>query len=206
MTIITDQPVAVTEKSVRDEQQQVLQRLEQALKNNDAPAFMQAVNDFFSLKSVINYIRDCCRYRLDYRESWQGSISDSQDLEQEVKIKFLLALDRLNKFHPGSVKAYLRQIAHHVCIDGIRQYRRERELTVPLEDDFDLPITLSQGTEPKLDKAMESLKPGDREILKMKFVHGFSLDEIADRTGMSRSNVHSRLRRALERLRGIMST
>lgn len=197
----------ITQKAVAEQQQAVLQRIELAVASHDEAAFTQAVNDLLSLPSVERSIRDFCWRRLKKRH-WQGVVADIDDLQQEVKIKFWLNLWFLRKYSPAAATAYLRIIVSNVSTDGFRRYRSEANWTLPLEEDKFDPISYlppPQIVEPKLKRAMESLKQVDKEILEKKFIEGHSLDEIADQVGMSRSNVHVRLTRALDRLRDYLS-
>jgi len=215
--MIIENPSAITVKDIREQEQRSLQRIEQAMKDGEEAAFMQEVNSFLSLPSIIRLVRSSCRSQLrNNGERWQGSMADIEDLEQEVKIKFYLNLGLLRSYHPHSARAYIRTIVRHVTVDGFRQYKRERESTVALEDiildlensleyDLVLAVTPSQSIEPKLKQAMESLKRTDKDILEMKFIDGYSLDEIADKTGMSRSNVHARLTKAVKKIRRCLS-
>ena len=193
---------ALAQKFAREQQQKILQPLEDALKKDCEDKFEQAVNGFLSLPSIVKFVRDLCRYNLkDNRGNWQGSTSDSSDLEQEVKLQFYLNINKLRSYNVDSVKSYLKQIVRSVCIDGFRHYSRERESTVVLEKNMDFAVPAAQFTEPQLQRAMESLKREDRKLLEMKFVQGYSIDQIAYKTGIDRSTVHYRLQRALKEIR-----
>ena len=115
----------------------------------------------------------------------------------------------LDKYDPerSSIKAWLAAIARHNALDRVRR-RRPGAVSLDdpelpeIEDDFSLEGEFIERSERKrvLD-AVNALGEPDREIIVRKFYLGQSSKTIADRLGMTVSNVDTRTHRAIARLK-----
>ena len=126
-----------------------------------------------------------------------GNQSDAEEAVQETIIK---ALTNLKGFKwVVSFKSWLFKIAHHECINKIRERRWDimqydddyldtLEAKLPEEDD----ITMLNST------MLESLSFDDRNIMLLRYRTGLDFQEIADICEMKLSAVKMRHKRVLE--------
>lgn len=134
----------------------------------------------------------------------------AEDLTGEV---FIRMIAHLPKFQPRQVpfKAWLFRIAHNLIIDHYRSEGLKQSL--PL-DDFDETIldedNSAQEFEQKilLDdvwRALHELNPLQQEILVLRFLMGFSLQEVASIVEKTVSAVKMNQYRGLKELRAILA-
>jgi len=170
------------------------QRLIAALKNGDAAAAQELV--------------DSCGNRL-LRSAYLlcGNENDAQDLVQET---FLQALKSIHRFRGGStVYTWL----HAVLLNLSRHYHRDRkrlvsndgeqppeELVLPDEnpDPSDTELAFSV-----LASALHRLSEAHREAIVLRFYENLKITEIAERLGLSRGTVKSRLHYAIAELQKV---
>ena len=145
--------------------------------------------------------------------SWRA---DPDDVAQEVLIKLTQNHCRaLVEWHgmesdpantEASLSAYLRRICENMARDLRRARGRNR--TEPLEEtellagpDSD-PLALLEGEvlREALAEAFAQLSMSDQEILALRFNHGYSLQELAARLGITPNNAGQRAHRAEKRL------
>lgn len=129
-------------------------------------------------------------------------VDEAEDLFQEVWFAVIRAEER---FHGGSFRAWLYQVARNRRID---RFRRQRIRAVD-----ELPEDVPDGapqTERRVDAldCVERLKAGiaalpeaQREVFLLKQEAGLGLQDIADLVRVGRETVKSRLRYAMQRLR-----
>lgn len=136
----------------------------------------------------------------------------AEEIAQEVFIK---AYRRLESFDRGrKFSSWIFKVAHNATID---QLRKRRVLTVPLENPSKEGVQLAdvlagperEGPEQvavrselavALERAMEELRPEQREILLLRFRHGLSYGELAEVMAMPLGTVKTHLHRARKRL------
>ena len=143
----------------------------------------------------------------------------AEDVVQEIFISALRGIGTLDR--PAGFKPWLYRIAHNACIDHMR--RRWKGEEVPFDSDgippseeirlFRQPSSHAALTQKEnfdnLRQALGDLPGTQAEILVLRELEGLSYDEIATRTGTSRSAVESllfRARRALRTEYGEIST
>jgi RNA polymerase sigma-70 factor (ECF subfamily) len=147
-------------------------------------------------------------YNLCYR-----MLGESREAEDAAQETFLRAYDQFGRYDPARpLKPWLLAIAHHHCIDRLRQ-RRGSCLDV---DDEALVDTLA-GQRPDDDPEVRALQnernrgiqallirlaPEDRALVVMRYWYGLSYVEMAGATRSSVGAVKSRLHRA----RGVLES
>jgi RNA polymerase sigma-70 factor (ECF subfamily) len=139
--------------------------------------------------------------------------SEADDLVQDV---FLLVHQDCRTFNSskGSARAWILQVAYRRAISR-RRYLTSRHFYTRL----DLEDAASQLADPRTDarqledsidsrvkngnlpKSFETLSENQRHTLRLFFMEGYTLDEIAVKLGQSRGNVKHHYFRGLERLR-----
>lgn len=179
-----------------------------AFKAGDITAFEQLVEKYE--RRVYNH---CLRMTNDAEES--------HDLTQEV---FLKVFRNILNYQPNySFYTWLYRITVNCCIDHIRKKKRNIQgisLSNPFPDENgesgkeqDIPDTTffpedhlaTLQLRSHLRAAIEQLSEKLRMIIILKEIEGFSYEEIAEILSCSRGTVKSRLFRARERLKEILS-
>lgn len=125
-------------------------------------------------------------------------------------------LDSFNMDSKFSTWAY--RLTTNVCIDHLRKSRNKQTVSLFTENDgeeSELPIPDQryspeavldrQELQSSVNSALEQLEPQYRQILSMRELSGMSYGEIADLLGIKEGTVKSRIARARERMRRLLS-
>jgi RNA polymerase sigma-70 factor (ECF subfamily) len=124
-----------------------------------------------------------------------------EDLSQQVFIKMIRALDRLQA--PAQFESWLFRLARNTCIDQLRR-QKLRRIFLPFGDEHEnIPEPPGAVDTEELDAlrhALEQLRPQDRALLAL-VQEGRSHAEIAETLDTSVAAVKARLHRAREHLR-----
>jgi RNA polymerase sigma-70 factor, ECF subfamily len=125
---------------------------------------------------------------------------EALDACQDVFVRVLERRDRLHAQYPSSL---LYRIATHVCLNRIRDRRRE---PVDADEDRLMRIACAEpaGSESEarvlLDWLFGRHPESSRTIAVLHYVDGLTLDEVAEHTNMSVSGVRKRLRKLRQTL------
>jgi len=134
-----------------------------------------------------------------------GLLKNRAAAEDVTALAFERALRKWDRFDParGSSRGWLFGIARNASLDELRKRRRETELDFDPPDERPEPGELREDTERQeaVSTALRELPAADREIVALKFFSGLNNTEIAEATGISPSNVGTRVHRAVTRLR-----
>lgn len=139
--------------------------------------------------------------------------SDTEDVTQEA---FLKAFRKIGDFDGrSSFYTWLYRIAANTAMDWRKKERHRRHAPLPEgPEGEDAVPSLEAGPETavtrrelaaRIDAAIASLPEKYREILLLREIEGLSYEEISKELGMSKGTVESRLFRARERLREVLS-
>lgn len=111
---------------------------------------------------------------------------------------------------PEHARNYFLRAVHSRALDVVRVSKRERvqppegETPEPAERErplaFEEHEARSLRTE-RMRRALDRLRPAEREAVRLRYLQGLAYREIAERTGESISTLHSRVETGLERLR-----
>ena len=132
----------------------------------------------------------------------------SLDLVQETFVNAVRHLGSLRD--DDKFGSWLFGIAHQKCIQS---WRKKHRADAALEELADAPTELSEDPsdvlirreqEERFMKLLEQLPLPQRSVLLLRFVEDFSLEEIADVTGVSIGTVKSRLHYARTALRKLL--
>lgn len=148
-------------------------------------------------------------YNVAYRVL--GRPDAAEDATQDA---FLSAYRALPAFRGGSFRAWLLRIVTNACYDQLRVKKRRPQTSledVSEDPDYAIPL-MDRGESPEeavmrqdlaqlLEAGIAKLPTGQRLVLVLSDVEGFSYDEIATITGISLGTVKSRLNRARSKLR-----
>jgi RNA polymerase sigma factor (sigma-70 family) len=132
---------------------------------------------------------------------------DAEDAVQEIFVDVWKNAGRYDESQ-SSETTYIAMIARRRLIDRIRFTQRRinadsiDDLTVePARTETDVQ-TLVEGREAF--RALEQLRPEQKQVLQLSIVHGLSHQEIADATGMPLGTVKTHARRGLIQAREIL--
>jgi len=136
-----------------------------------------------------------------------GLLRDRVAAEDVTALAFERAFRKWDRFDPakGSPRGWLFGIARNAALDEFRKRKRESSLDFDPTDDSPSPadglaeLELRQA----VTEALAQLPAAEREIVALKFFAGLSNPEIAEATGISPSNVGTRIHRAVTRLRSL---
>lgn len=131
----------------------------------------------------------------------------SQEDEEEIASDVFFSLwQHAHTIEPGHMKPWLGSVARNTTVSRLRQ----RKLTVPLEENeliIDNPqwVSLSQEDQARqLRRAMQALKPQDREIFYRYYDLCETTAQISDAMNIPASTVRTRLSRGRNTLRNTL--
>lgn len=160
--------------------------------------------DLAALGEIYDEYRDPL-FRYAYRRV--GSVQQAEDFVAETFQKFLDALKR-GKGPDEYLQAYLYRIAHNLIT---KHYQRQPPPPLQLDEDrysqeMNEPsrIVDKRLKAKKIRKAMQHLTPGQQQVITLKFIEGFSNQEIAQTMNKSIGAVKSQQHRALNSLQRLL--
>lgn len=141
-----------------------------------------------------------CYYRL-------GNRADAEDLAQQTFLQAWQAMPRYRRSAAPFV-AWLLTISHNLIVSKLR---KTREVTDPnlelagLDDDADPETTaLDRLATDSVRQALQLLRPDRQQVLVLRFIEGFNVEEVAAAMGKSPNNVRVIQHRALHDLRRLL--
>lgn len=152
---------------------------------------------------VERYYDDCWRYA--YR--MLGDRADAEDAAQET---FLRALAALGDYQErAQFRQWLFTILVNQCRNALvaRARRRRRFVSsseLPADDPRRGIIEPAPGADDELARAVAQLEPDQREALLLRFGEGMDYLQMSLATGASQSALKMRVKRACDRLRGLL--
>ncbi len=148
-------------------------------------------------------------YQFIYR--MVGNADDASDLTQECFIRAYKALSQTTD--DLNIGGWLRRIAANLCLDALRRRSRfhwlrldhlnpwqSHSLRSTVSPDPERAL-LQAETQDSVERVLSRLQPRHRAVLILREYEGYSIDEIAELLGTSRSAVKSLLFRAREEFR-----
>ena len=145
-----------------------------------------------------------------------GDPEDAADMTQEA---FLKAWRNLDSFQGNAAfSTWLYRLASNTCLDHLRSLKRRPQLSLMMEDEDgetqELDVAdptpdpeaqvIALDEQSRLNEALQSLEPEQRQILILRAVNGLSYTEIAQTMELKEGTVKSRLARARDQLRKIL--
>jgi RNA polymerase sigma-70 factor, ECF subfamily len=135
--------------------------------------------------------------------------SEAEDLCQEV---FLLLFQKAKLFDPsrGTAASWIIQIAYHRAMNrrqylAFRQHYQAHELNEEeLRSQHDPLLIDELSARALVERLRGELTPDQQTTLELHFAEGYSLREIAEKTGQTLGNTRNHFYRSLERLRSLV--
>jgi RNA polymerase sigma-70 factor (ECF subfamily) len=115
---------------------------------------------------------------------WARTMAETQDLVQDAVLRTLPRLRTFEARHPGALQAYLRQAIGNHIRDEIRKVRTRppvADLSDDYPDDAPSPLERAIGREglDRYERALERLRPSDREAIIARLELQQSYEEVA---------------------------
>jgi RNA polymerase sigma-70 factor (ECF subfamily) len=172
---------------------------------------MTAVNTPCSSADLVRRaVRDFEGMLIGYAVNLTGNLELARDVVQDTLIKLHAQEDPAKLDGPG-LKAWLFTVCRNRALDLLRRHRR----MVSLEDN---PMDHLPDTSPQPDAraadldettlvmtSLSRLSTNQAEVLRLKFQHDLSYQEIADITGLSPTNVGFLIHTGIKRLRVLLA-
>lgn len=138
-----------------------------------------------------------------------GNAESAQDVVQEA---FLALWRRGHTYQPerGAVRGWLLTVVRNRAIDSLRGPSGQAARTMPVDA---LPLAAADNPEAeavrtvdgrRVRAALAELPPEQRDVVELAYFGGLAYPEVAERMGIPLGTVKSRMRLALERLRGLL--
>lgn len=136
--------------------------------------------------------------------AWLGVQSEADEATQETLLAAWPALPSYRG--EGSVRAWLFAIARRVCARRAEsRARRDAHLRLVHTDETYAPpadvLLLARQRAERARRALELLKPSERDAVVLRFEGELSYRELADCCGIDEATARKRVSRALERVR-----
>jgi RNA polymerase sigma-70 factor, ECF subfamily len=140
-----------------------------------------------------------------------GNRTAAEDVLQDAFTKLMRAVEDGTRIH--NVRGWLSVTCRHLAIDQLRKATRQRATSLDDEPaQADIPKAVGDPLRDATDRqfsddlqaALDELPEEQRETFLMKEVLGYKFREIAEAMDTTESTVKSRLRYALQKLRGAL--
>lgn len=139
-----------------------------------------------------DYSDDVFRLALSYLRNRQ----DAEDICQSVFLKLMRYPQSLK---PGKEKSWLLKCTANACKDHLKSFWRKN--VVELDDTMEF----STDTDRELWEAVNALAPKYRAVVHLYYYEGYTQDEIAQILHISRTAVQTRMSRARNQLKEVLS-
>ncbi len=135
-----------------------------------------------------------------------GDCPEAEDVGQETFIRFYNSIDKFRG--QSSVATYLTRIAINLSLNELKRRKRRTHRTAPLS------LAAKETTMPKEDtgemvqhihRAIQRLDAKFRSVVVLRLLEGYSTKETARILKLPQGTVLSRLARAQEKLKGMLS-
>jgi RNA polymerase sigma factor (sigma-70 family) len=155
---------------------------------------------------VARYLPRLKRWAGGRLPAWARDLSDTQDLVQETLVRAFRKIEGFEPRGEGSLQAYLRQVLVNRIREELRRVGR-RPVSEPIDDGLKfegaspLEQAIGQQSLDRYERALQQLRPEDREAIVTRIELGCSFDEVAVALGKPTANAaRSAVNRALLRL------
>jgi RNA polymerase sigma factor (sigma-70 family) len=130
------------------------------------------------------YVGPLNRWARGRLPGWARSLSDTQDLVQDVLLQTFKKLETFEPRGEGALAAYLRQALLNRLRDEMRRVKRrppQTTLDTRTEDQAPSPLEAAVGREgiDRYEKALAALAADDREAVIARLELGYTYDEVA---------------------------
>jgi len=178
-------------KDYRKYDKDVIEELVGRAKKYDSEALSKLAEHFYP--KIYRYVA----YKVQNRE-------DVEDITSEVFVRMVKSL----KNQKGSFPSWLYRIASNLIIDYYRKNARKKEVPFIEEIEEHSKVATNETDaillKDSLDKAIGKLTDDQRQVILLKFIEGYTNEEIADIMGKTVGAVKALQFRALNNLKDII--
>jgi len=181
---------------------------------------MAPVSPYRQTRPAASNFEDLLRPQVDYlyRLAWRftGSVSDAEDLVQDVLLKLFPRIKELLEIE--MLRPWLARVLYRQYVDSVRRKSRSPIELVYDADGEDDPLDLLPGIKEspeehaersslreRILEALERLNPEQRAVIAMHDVEGYSLEELETILETPLGTLKSRLHRARQRMRSLLT-
>lgn len=137
-----------------------------------------------------------------------GHCAEVDDIGQEVFIRFYKAIPNFRG--EASIGTYITRIAINLSINELKRRKRRNYVFLNAEDNLIETIRLSKSDQDKeeielVKQAIQQLEPKFRSVITLRLIDGYSTEETAQILKIPLGTVLSRLARAQQKLKKILS-
>jgi RNA polymerase sigma-70 factor (ECF subfamily) len=130
-----------------------------------------------------------------------GNYHDSEDI---VLSAYMEVCSRLEEIDFDKVEGFLIVAAKNKVIDLQRRQKRFRKIKNSMQfDRYTLPVDRFEGD--RIISALEQLYPKMKEAVKLRHIHGYSRNQIAEIMGASRNTVRNNIAAGMSLLKKIVT-
>lgn len=126
-------------------------------------------------------------------------LRNQQDAEDVCQSVFLKLMRYPHPLKPGKEKSWLLTCTANACKDHLKSFWRKN--VVELDDKMEF----SSDTDKELWETVNSLAPKYRAVVHLYYYEGYTQDEIAEILHISRTAVQTRMSRARNQLKEVLS-
>lgn len=131
---------------------------------------------------------------------------DAEDLAADVFVKVYEKYDSYDE-SKASLSTWIYTITHNTLIDYYRTHRDYSEIPETIETDYSIEDDIcNKEMLDQLADALESLDERERYVIVQRYYNGKSLKDIAEEMNISYSYVKVLQKKALERMKEILSS
>ena len=135
-----------------------------------------------------------------------GEPMDAEDIVQEAFLNFWLNI-REKDVLPDNIQAYLYRMVRNRCLNYLERNRRLEERSGELAEHFREQaqrqmdeLALKEEVYHRLHKEFVHLTPIQVQVIRLIYIEGLSIAEVAEKLGTTAMNVRTHKFRAMERL------
>ncbi len=127
-----------------------------------------------------------------------GVVRNRQTAEEITSDVFFKVYERIGDFKSrSSFSTWLYRIAYNAAVSSVRKkdllYGASEISGVAVADDDECDCALSEENMQRMERALETLSPADRSLIRLYYYEDKSVSEVSFITDMTESNVKTRL-------------
>lgn len=125
---------------------------------------------------------------------------DIKECVNEVFTRFYFHRERFN-LERASLPVYLTVIARNVAVSRYRSERRHQAESLSIDISYEDKKLAIAELQTDMERAMKALKPGELQVIRMKYYDGMTVQEIANSLNLPYETVKKRHYRGIRKLR-----
>jgi len=130
-------------------------------------------------------------------------LCDYHEAQDAVQIVFLKAYEKQDAFDGKNLSAWLYRIAYTTCMDILRQQKKQKSMENGLQEQQKQ--QKDSGMSPRLEEALQKLKPTERALVYSRAVDEISYEELAKIYDTSAPTLRKRYERAKNKLAKLLT-